>query len=143
MIWASPTSRSWSFAVRRFTLPLTVIALLLIAAACSGGGSQSSASGPAASVGETRTISASNLAFDVDGFTVPAGEPFAIQFNNNDSAPHNVAIYSDSSKSETLFQGDVIDGGRTTRYDVDALEPGEYYFQCDVHPDMNGTLTVE
>ncbi|MFN2483350.1 MAG: cupredoxin domain-containing protein [Candidatus Limnocylindria bacterium] len=130
--------------MRRFTLPLAFIGVVIAVAACSGGGgTQDGASGPAATASEVRTISAIDLAFDLDGFTVPADEPFAIQFNNNDSLPHNVAIYSDSSKSETLFQGDVIDGGRTTRYEVGALEAGEYYFQCDLHPDMNGTLTVE
>jgi plastocyanin len=25
-------------------------------------------------------------------------------------------------------------------YDVPALDPGTYFFRCDVHPQMNGTL---
>jgi plastocyanin len=25
---------------------------------------------------------------------------------------------------------------------VPPLDPGSYYFQCDVHPNMNGTVTV-
>ncbi|MDQ3881052.1 MAG: cupredoxin domain-containing protein [Chloroflexota bacterium] len=130
--------------MRRFLLPAATIGVLIFVTACSGGGGgQNSASAAGSAAGEQRTISASDLEFDVEGFAVPAGEPFSIQFNNNDSAPHNIAIYSDSSRSETLFQGDVIDGGRSTRYDVPALEAGEYYFQCDVHPTMNGTVTAE
>ena len=129
--------------MRRFLLPAATIGVLIVATACSAGGGQNSATAAGSAAGEQRTISASNLEFDVEGFAVPAGEPFSIQFNNNDSAPHNIAIYSDSSRSETLFQGDVIDGGRSTRYDVPALEAGEYYFQCDVHPNMNGTLNAQ
>jgi plastocyanin len=26
---------------------------------------------------------------------------------------------------------------------VPALDPGTYFFKCDVHPDMNGTIVVE
>jgi plastocyanin len=29
-----------------------------------------------------------------------------------------------------------------TTYDVPELEAGTYYFQCDVHPNMNGTVTA-
>lgn len=31
----------------------------------------------------------------------------------------------------------------TMLYEIPALERGEYFFRCDVHPDMIGTLVVE
>jgi plastocyanin len=73
--------------------------------------------------------------------TVAAGEPFGLVFDNEDEGvPHNVAIYTDDSAVQSLFVGDVIDGPETVTYDVPALDPGEYFFRCDVHPQMNGTL---
>lgn len=85
-------------------------------------------------------------AFDDQGFvpgglTSPAGEPFGLAFeNDDDGVPHNVAIYRDGSVEESLFIGDVVEGPTTVTYDVPALEPGVYYFRCDVHPQMDGTL---
>ena len=123
---------------------LTLAAILgVVLAACSGGGGGAPATGGGAAEGDV-TVSADNLEFDTDRITAPAGEAFTIAFTNAESAPHNIAIYSDESRSETLFQGEVISGpNNTVTYEVDALEAGEYYFQCDVHPDMNGTFVVE
>ena len=92
------------------------------------------------------TGTAAICAFDDQGFssdrlTVPSGEPFGLVFDNEDEGvPHNVAIYTDDSAVQSLFVGDVIEGPETATYDVPALDPGEYFFRCDVHPQMNGTL---
>jgi hypothetical protein len=71
---------------------------------------------------------------------VPAGRPFELVFNNNDaSVPHNVQIDA-SDKSSTVFDGEVITGVASATYNVPALQPGNYYFLCKVHPTMNGTV---
>jgi plastocyanin len=41
-----------------------------------------------------------------------------------------------------LFRGDLVTGATTATYDIPALPAGTYYFQCDVHPTMNGTVVV-
>ncbi len=53
-----------------------------------------------------------------------------------------MAIYTDSSASQAKFQGDIFAGG-TRVYSVPALAAGTYYFRCDVHPDMNGTIVAD
>ena len=63
-------------------------------------------------------------------------------FQNQDTAPHNVSIFTDSSASQRVFQGEVFSQGERV-YQVPALAAGTYFFRCDVHPDMTGTLTVE
>lgn len=88
-------------------------------------------------------VRAAGLVFDTACLALPAGEAVTIAFDNADSEPHNIAIYTDSSKSELLFSGDIIDGGETIAYAIDALEPGTYYFECTVHPFMKGTVVVE
>ena len=79
--------------------------------------------------------------FSSDRLTVPAGEPFGLTFDNeDDGVPHNVAIYTDDSAVQSLFVGDVVEGQKAVTYDVPALDPGDYYFRCDVHPQMDGAL---
>ena len=77
-----------------------------------------------------------------DHVKVPAGKAFQLTFDNEDGAPHNVAIYTDSSASQATFQGDIFSSG-TRVYDVPALTAGSYFFRCDVHPDMTGTIVAE
>ena len=42
-----------------------------------------------------------------------------------------------------LFSGELITGVGETVYELGRFEPGEYYFQDDVHPAANGVLVVE
>lgn len=134
--------------VRSFTSVALAGVLLGLLAACSGGGDGGGGDGGAATAGagrgagEERRISASDLEFDLDALAVSAGEAFTIQFDNNDSAPHNITIFMDDAHTEAHFRGDVINGGESIVYEVPALDAGEYYFHCDVHPDMNGNVTA-
>ena len=88
------------------------------------------------------TISAAGTQFDTDHLELPGGET-ELEFVNEDSVQHNVSIYEDDSASNALFEGQIIPGGQNISYSIPPLEKGEYYFQCDVHPGMNGDVTVE
>jgi len=90
-------------------------------------------------------LTAENIAFDTDTITVPAGVNVTVVFNNqDDGVPHNFAVYDSSLRSERIFVGEIITGPATTNYTFTApSEPGTYYFQCDVHPSMNGDFIVE
>jgi plastocyanin len=35
-----------------------------------------------------------------------------------------------------------VTGPAKVTYDIPALDPGTYYFHCDVHPTMSGNVTV-
>jgi plastocyanin len=100
-----------------------------------------SGSGTATVTDGAVTITAADLAFDATTIEAPAGEAFTITLVNNDSAPHNISIYTEEG-GEAIVQGEVINQGETVEVEVPAQEAGEYYFHCDVHPDMNGTLVV-
>ena len=79
--------------------------------------------------------------FSPDRIEASAGGALTLAFSNeDDGVPHNVAIYTDDSVEESLFVGDLVEGPTTVEYGVPAIEPGEYYFRCDVHPQMDGTL---
>ena len=89
------------------------------------------------------TVAAQNLAFDTSEIDLPADTPTTITFDNQDAGvPHNIAIYNDSSLSENLFTGEIVTGPATAQYQVPAIPAGEYYFHCDVHPNMSGSVVV-
>jgi plastocyanin len=89
------------------------------------------------------TVVAQNIAFDTAQIDLPADAPTTITFDNRDAGvPHNIAIYNDSSLAENLFTGDIVTGPATAEYQVPALPAGEYYFHCDVHPNMSGSVVV-
>lgn len=89
------------------------------------------------------TIVAENIQFDTDELSVPAGEEVSLTFDNQDAGvPHNVAIYEDDSTDEELFVGEIFDGVAEMTYEIPPMEAGSYYFHCDVHPNMNGTVGV-
>jgi plastocyanin len=104
----------------------------------SGGGSAApSGSGGA---GEAVQISALNIAFEQTDVTAPADSAFTISFDNKEAVPHNVEIKDGSGAS--VFKGDIVTGPKVTDYQVPALKAGSYTFNCSVHPNMTGTLTV-
>jgi plastocyanin len=131
--------------------PVLVAGLLaLLLAACSSAASSTPPPGGqppsdcAKVQGGVITLSAKNTKFSAPCLVASAGEAFTIHFTNEDTMPHNVAVYTDSSKGTTIMKGDIISSqGDSMDYKVDAQDAGQYYFDCQIHPtDMNGTLYV-
>ncbi|HET7235599.1 MAG TPA: cupredoxin domain-containing protein [Actinomycetota bacterium] len=106
-----------------------------------GGGDGGGGDGGGGAVG--LTVTAFNLAFDTTTIDLPAGEATSITFVNDDAGvQHNIAIYEDDTLAAELFNGELITGPAEIVYEIPALEAGEYYFLCIVHPTMNGTVVV-
>jgi plastocyanin len=124
-----------------------IVISIVIAASGIGQGTAAEAEGgegaPAPASG--LSVEAENVAFNTDVIELPAGEATDLTFTNSDasSVSHNIAIYEDESAKKALFQGDTTPGGTEITYAIPALKKGEYYFHCDVHPGMSGTVTVE
>ncbi|HXF72805.1 MAG TPA: cupredoxin domain-containing protein, partial [Actinomycetota bacterium] len=76
---------------------------------------------------------------------VPAGERLVVCFDNQDAGiPHNVAIHAAEDFSDQAIAATTPEPGPVTQtLEVPALDPGTYYFRCDVHPTtMTGTLVA-
>lgn len=102
---------------------------------------------PAPSGAATLDVVAKDIAYDKLELTVPAGQPFVINFRNDDPATvtHDIDLKSPDGSS-VIVDHDTVPGGQSTQYSFDALEPGTYPFFCSIHPtvpSMNGTLTVQ
>jgi plastocyanin len=88
-------------------------------------------------------VIAQNTAFDVKEIDLPADTPSEITVENKDPFAHNLAIYQDDTASGTpLFTFEPFAGPDTKTFPVDPIPAGEYYFHCDIHPNMNGTVVV-
>jgi cytochrome c oxidase subunit 2 len=92
----------------------------------------------------TVDIVAKNVAFTTPAVSAPANAPITIKFDNQDaSVPHNVKIFKDSIGGQVVFDGKVFPGVATENYPVGPLPAGTYPFECFVHQNMTGTLTVQ
>ena len=129
--------------MKRLIATLALATVALAAAACSSTSAAGDPAAPAASVDPNApAITANGLKFGQSGVVVPADKAFQLTFINQESAPHNVAIYTDSSAATNLFRGEIFSNGSKV-YEVPALPAGSYFFRCDVHPDMQGSITAK
>ena len=137
--------------VSRRAAALPIVVLVAVLAACSGGAAITplpSGAEPPSDCAKVQdgviTLSAKDLKFSAPCLVANAGEAFTIHFTNQEDMPHNVAVFTDSTKSTTIMQGDIIpNAGQSKDYEVPAQDAGQYYFDCQVHPEqMNGALYV-
>jgi len=122
-------------------LPFALITIAIVTLAACSTGSSGRTVEPSIDP-DAVVIAADDLVFSASTLSAPADEPFQIAFDNQESAPHNLAIYGDDSATEKVFGSDPFSGPAVVTYDVPALAAGTYYFRCDVHPDMAGELSV-
>ena len=131
--------------MKRLTLTIGLLALAATLAACAGTSAAPASSNPASGApkGDTVTVTARDLKFSQAQVTAPADEAFDLVLDNQDSVPHNVAVYTDSSASTKVSVGEIFSGPGQKTQSVPALAAGSYFFRCDVHPDMQGTIVAD
>ena len=89
------------------------------------------------------SITAKNLKFDKKELDFRAKSPSILRFKSDDREPHNVDIYTDKTLTKSIFSFDPIPGPISQDFQFTAPAAGKYFFRCDVHPQMNGTVLVE
>jgi plastocyanin len=119
-------------------LAALVLAPVLVLAGC-GGGATAAPSYPPGSI----VVTAEARKFDTDRLLVPADARFTLVLVNNDSEQHNVAIRTmPGFDGEIVFRHDPISKSTFTS-EVGPIAPGTYYFLCEVHPTMTGTVVAQ
>ena len=127
--------------MKRAILGFGLLLLVAISAACSAAsGGQPASAGPVDP--NAPVITAQGNSFSPASLTVPAGKAFSLTLDNKDAAPHNVAIYRDSSAAEQVSIGEIV-SSTSVAQQVPALAKGTYFFRCDVHHDMTGTIVAK
>jgi plastocyanin len=125
--------------MKRLLLTLGLVATAASSAACTSAAAQPLPAGPVDPSGPT--IVAKDMAFAPSTVEIAANKSVTIHFDNQDSAPHNVAIYKDATASEKISIGAIVSSSKTDQV-VPALAAGTYFFRCDVHTNMTGAIVV-
>ena len=128
--------------MKRFVLGLALIGLAALTAACTSGGGAPGPTSPPVSVpaGGSIVIVAKDNKFLTTSVIAPADAAFEIVLDNQEAAPHNIAI-SDASGAN-VFKGEIVSSTKVTNA-IPALAAGSYPFICEVHTEMKGTITAE
>ena len=90
---------------------------------------------------EIGVLASRSHVFTKDCLAAPAGQPFTIYFNNQDTSAHgnhNIRIEVPGDD----FVGEIAFHGTDITYEVGPLQAGTYQFRCSHHPEMNGTFIV-
>jgi plastocyanin len=146
-------------------VPFVVLpSLMLLAAACSSSNNKSNAapannaaapanpvsssgqSSPATGAGGAQAIAETmtDNKFSATTFTVKANQPVTITAANTGTAIHNWALIGQKDASGKDIKTSLLEAGKSESVTFTITKPGQYKFQCDVHPaEMVGTLTVQ
>jgi plastocyanin len=125
-----------------FTRPLVALAMLApIAMTACGQGAPDATCEPHGTELEIAVLASLSHHFTKDCLAAPAGQPFTIYFNNQDTSPHgnhniHIVLPDEDFVGERAFHGTDI------TYEVAPLPAGTYEFHCDEHLAMKGTFVV-
>jgi len=147
---------------RWFTLPAVLFALALTVSACSTAkdtgfppiaAASSASASPSASAPTTPvtavTLIGKDIKWDLSQLLFKANEKITVTVDNQDttlSVPHNFGLFTNAARTadkEIYKPAKDVAPGQKFDYVVPALKAGTYFFQCDIHTSMNGTVTVK
>jgi plastocyanin len=136
--------------MKKLSVQMAVIlaALAMLGSACGDDGGESS--GPSTDISATAT----DFQYDPDGWSIPVGEEFSIEFTNDGNVEHEWAVLTEEISSEdefneeiVLFEVEATPAGETATEKFTVDDAGTYQVICALegHFDagMEGTLTVE
>jgi plastocyanin len=128
-----------------------VACIAVAAAACGGddddGGTDAdNGSTPASGGGDSQRleIAAENAEeFTKDELSASAGQVTVVFDNRDDGVIHNIAFFEGDSADGDSLAATELEPGPTTQEVSFQVDTGDYFYHCETHPVMEGTLTVE
>jgi len=142
---------------RTFTALALILALASVGTACSKQKDtgfpaiQPSSSGSASASPQstqpvtTVTLIGKGIQWDLSALYFEANKKLTVTVDNQDQAPHNFALFTDPNRqlAEIFKPKQDAQPGTKVDYAVQPLKAGTYYFECEIHPSMNGKVTVK
>jgi plastocyanin len=90
----------------------------------------------------TLTVVAKTISFDVNEIVLKANSTITLTLDNQDPGiPHNLAILT-SETGTKIFGQAPFNGPAKETWTFTSPAPGTYFFHCEVHPTMKGTVIV-
>jgi plastocyanin len=108
-----------------------------------GGATSATTPGAGGGGGQVEISADNSESFSTNELTATAGSVTIAFHNNENGVIHNFAIYDDEDSAENVIDSTELQPGPSTNEITVDLEAGTYYYNCQVHPNMNGTLTAE
>ena len=90
------------------------------------------------------TITARNIAWNTSRLFAVANVPLTITVNNeDDGVPHNWEFFAgEEPEGEPVAGTEVENGPVVQTLNFGPLAPGDYFYWCQVHPQMEGIMSV-
>jgi mono/diheme cytochrome c family protein/plastocyanin len=90
------------------------------------------------------TITAQGIAWSTDALYAVAGVPLKMTVDNKDNGTiHNWVLFQGEDETGPRVAETELEAGPVTQnLDFGPLDPGTYYYHCDVHTNMFGNLTA-
>ncbi len=79
------------------------------------------------------------------GFNYNVGDIIKIQLNNMSSHPIWIKTSSNTGTGDAVTTGTITNNGSgtgTITWDTTGVTPGTYYYQCEYHNSMDGTIVI-
>jgi plastocyanin len=116
------------------------------AQASASGSASAAPSGGGTALTITAPAGAATTGFDPAALEGPANTAFSVTFDNQDTTtgPHNWVLKDASGTKIDIGDTTFFQAPAQKTYQIPALAPGDYPFDCEVHPAvMKGTLTIK
>lgn len=92
--------------------------------------------------GTVLEVTARDIRFTPTELSAPAGVITIVLKNEDRGLPHNIRVHRGNNPSgDTVGRTEIENGPSEQRLRLE-LEAGEYYYHCDPHPNMRGSLIV-
>lgn len=132
-------SRSVRVSSLRAFVALIAIVPGVVLGACGGPAATAPATYPPGAI----VVTADSRTFDTSQLVIPADTKFTLVFVNKEADQHNLAIRTKAGfEGDLLFRFDPISVSTVT-LEVGPIAAGTYYFLCEVHPTMTGTVLAQ
>jgi plastocyanin len=90
-------------------------------------------------------VTALDFSFSPAELDASAGLPLTVQLENAGAFPHTLTVYEDAAFATPVAGADTgnVSAGDSGEFTATFTEAREYFFRCEIHNQMQGTLTVE
>ncbi|CAN5860189.1 hypothetical protein BH24CHL6_BH24CHL6_05320 [soil metagenome] len=85
------------------------------------------------------------LAFEPDRLEAPPATDITVVYLNDSNVTHNIHFFAGPDRSAPSLAATELATGPGAEEQISFTTPdeaGDYFFVCDVHPEMTGTLTL-